>query len=78
MDITCVMLDVTGLGPNAAIKLLKNQLPTDVASRQLWRKQAQIAAIIGSCPKSRKNFDSGSVGSIGSVGSVISKICKPS
>lgn len=54
-----VMLDVTGLGPRAAISLLKERLPQVTSSRELWLWNAKISAILGSCPKTRSSFQSG-------------------
>ncbi len=54
-----LMVDVTGCGPNAALQLLRQTLPSDASSRLEWCRRAKIAAIVGSCPKSRDSFRSG-------------------
>ena len=59
-DAPQVVVDVTGCGPNAAVQLLRQSLPSDVEGRRVWCQRAKIAAIIGSCPKSRDSFGSGS------------------
>ena len=59
-DAPQVVVDVTGCGPNAAVQLLRQSLPSDVEGRRVWCQRAKIAAIIGSCPKSRDSFRSGS------------------
>ncbi len=54
-----LMVDVTGRGPNAALQHLRQTLPSDASSRLEWCRRAKIAAIVGSCPKSRDSFRSG-------------------
>ncbi len=53
-----LMVDVTGRGPNAALQHLRQTLPSDASSRLEWCRRAKIAAILGSCPKSRDSFRS--------------------
>jgi len=52
-------LDVTGLGPCAAIAALQRDLPLDEVGRKRWLQQAKVAAILGSCPKTRDSLRSG-------------------
>jgi hypothetical protein len=58
-DTPLLMLDVTGRGPNDAIRLLKESLPKDMNDRVLWQRRARVAAVLGSCPKTRSSFRSG-------------------
>ncbi len=58
-DTPLVVHDVTGLGPAAALASLKERLPQAIDDRLRWRKEAKIAAILGSCPRARDSFRSG-------------------
>ena len=58
-DAPPLLLDVTGKGPNDAIRLLKESLPCDMRERILWQRRARVAAVLGSCPKTRSSFRSG-------------------
>ena len=51
--------DVSGLGPTAALEKLKESLPSDPAARASWMSESKVAAILGSCPRSRESFRSG-------------------
>ena len=58
-DVPQVVLNVGGLTPNDALKHLRNTIPKDEPGRLLWHRQARIAAIVGSCPKTRGSMKSG-------------------
>ena len=57
-DAPAVVLNVGGMQPMAAVRLLK-EVVADEESRKEWRKSARVAAIMGSCPKTRDSFVSG-------------------
>ena len=56
------ILDVGGATPTEAIRRLKRVLPVSEAERTEWAKRARIAAVMGSCPRSRASFKSGGFG----------------
>lgn len=53
------MLDIAGCGPNAALNVLTMKLPREREERLAFRRQARIAAVLGSCPKTRASFRAG-------------------
>ena len=53
------LVDVTGRGPCAGLAKLKCELPNDPKERAEWWRQAEISAILGSCPKSQAGVVSG-------------------
>ena len=58
-DAPLLFHDVSGLGPTAAIEKLKESMPSDSAAHARWLSEARVAAILGSCPRSRESFRSG-------------------
>ena len=58
-DAPGTVLNVAGVGPSAAVQLLKLSMPKDALERQKWLDSARVAAIMGSCPKSKQSFVSG-------------------
>ena len=53
------VLDITGVKPRQALALLRQQLQGTPARRIAWLGDARIAAVMGSCPRSRDSFTSG-------------------
>ena len=69
-DTPSLMLDVSGRGPNDAIRLLRESLPQGMQDRALWQKRARVAAVLGSCPKTRASFRSGIRNWVNFIGSL--------
>ena len=59
LDTPQFFADISGLTPCVATRYLRETMPMDAQGRLEWCRQAKIAAILGSCPKSRKSFASG-------------------
>ncbi len=59
LDAQGTVLDISGKGPLAAVQMLSQSMPRNEAERSNWRQKARIAAIIGSCPKTKQSFLSG-------------------
>lgn len=53
------VLDVRGARPLEALQRLREAVPTDPMARKEWFAKARVAAIMGSCPKSRESFAAG-------------------
>ncbi len=53
------VLNVSGVKPREALQMLKHNLPKDPMSLKEWRQGARVAAVMGSCPRSRGSFISG-------------------
>ena len=58
-DVPQFMLNIEGMTPAEAVHHMRRVLPNGEAEREAWRKQARVAAILGSCPKSRASMMSG-------------------
>ena len=63
MDMLCdtpaTVFDVKGLGPAAALKALVSELPESQDEKEIMWQRARVAAVMGSCPKTRESFRSG-------------------
>jgi len=59
LDALTLLLDVTGVGPNAALKMLDESLPESAVDRQDWVWRARVAAVMGSCPKTIASIRAG-------------------
>ena len=59
LDMQPLVLDIKGMGPNAAVQFMEEQIPVGEFARKQWLRYAKISAILGSCPKSRESFKSG-------------------
>ena len=55
------VLDVRGARPVEALQRLRLVIPKDAKGRREWFANARVAAIMGSCPKSRASFTAGGV-----------------
>ena len=55
-----LLLNVCSARPLEALELLDRNLPRDEASLREWRHSARVAAVMGSCPRSKESFKSGS------------------
>ena len=53
------VLDIEGVKPRQALALLKQQLQGSPTRRTAWLDDARVAAVVGSCPRSRASFNSG-------------------
>ena len=53
------VLDIKMQKPLTALQTLREQLGDDPAKQAEWREQARIAAVMGSCPRSKASFKSG-------------------
>ena len=54
-----LLLNVRSATPLEALELLHRNLPRDEASLREWRHGARVAAVMGSCPRSKTSFKSG-------------------
>ena len=55
-----LVLDVKDTKPTAALKVLADRLQACPAKKAKWRDEARVAAIVGSCPRSKDSHCSGS------------------
>ena len=53
------VINHSGRGPRDSLKELKRQLATSPGAREVWRKKARLAAVLGSCPSSHQSLKSG-------------------
>ena len=53
------VMSTKGAKPMAALERLRVMFESDPQSRQEWRAQAKVAAILGSCPRTLNSFKSG-------------------
>ena len=56
-----VVLEIRGATRLLALKLLKSALADDPSAQEAWRSKAKVAAVLGSCPRSRASLKSGTV-----------------
>ena len=56
---TRIVLDVKGVKPLEALKLLRSALADDPNVQEAWRSKARVAAVLGSCPRSLASLKSG-------------------
>ena len=59
VDVPQSVIDINGLTPRESLAKLGQVVPSGDIERRLWIKNAKVAAIIGSCPKTRQSFRSG-------------------
>lgn len=52
-------LNIKGVGPLKALQLLANKIQNVPSKMAQWRDEAAVAAIMGSCPRSKDSFRSG-------------------
>ena len=50
------LADVHKATPLAALTLLARSVPNSVAGRAIWRQNARMTSVMGSCPESRESF----------------------
>ena len=58
-DAPSSILNVKGIQPRDAIRNLKSAFMEDPSLRQKWKDQSTAAAVMGNCPKTRKEFRAG-------------------
>ena len=54
------IMNVRNTRPQQALDALREALPNDEPSKALWRQQARLAVVLGSCPRSLAGLKSGS------------------
>lgn len=59
IDTPSLLVDITGLGPRAALDHMHTDMPKDSEARERWWADARVSAIMGSCPKTRDSVKSG-------------------
>lgn len=53
------VLPVKGARPLQALQILAQRMQGDPAKQAQWREEARVAAVMGSCPRSKDSFRSG-------------------
>ena len=53
------LLCIQNARPLVALEMLRECLPGDQAGLADWRRMARVAAVMGSCPRSKSSFKSG-------------------
>lgn len=58
-EVPQVIMNVAGVTPREAVSTLNRSLGGDQEAQREWRKRAHVAAVMGSCPRSRPSVMSG-------------------
>jgi hypothetical protein len=53
------VLEIKNTKPCAALRVLAEKIGGSQENRNKWRDEARVAAVMGSCPRSKASHDSG-------------------